>query len=254
MTADCAEGPADAARLNAASLRTLPWAPFGRPETGWEIYSPLIAHEIASGCAPDTPAFAHALAAWQGRQGLVADGLMSAATFERMNNVLELRRPFVQLSARNICPAAPDEASLAQAAPAEGYSGKPIRLRPAALAAYRQMAAAARAAVPEAAADPRALTIFSGFRTPDADTARCLAEGNCDGVVRANCSAHRTGLAVDLHVGQAPGFGPDSSADPNRLYISRTPLYRWMAANAGRFGFLPYPFEPWHWEWTGQAP
>ena len=59
---------------------------------------------------------------------------------------------------------------------------------------------------------------------------------------------------MDLYVGQAPGFGPDSSADPNRLFMSRTPTYRWLVANADRFGFVPYPFEPWHWEWTGEAP
>ena len=36
--------------------------------------------------------------------------------------------------------------------------------------------------------------------------------------------------------------------------MSRTPAYRWLVANADRFGFVPYPFEPWHWEWTGEAP
>jgi LAS superfamily LD-carboxypeptidase LdcB len=55
-------------------------------------------------------------------------------------------------------------------------------------------------------------------------------------------------------VGQAPGFGPDSSADPNRLAMTHGAAYRWLLANAGRFGFLNYPFEPWHWEWTGEAP
>ena len=87
-----------------------------------------------------------------------------------------------------------------------------------------------------------------------ADAARCRAEGNCDGIVRARCSAHRTGLAADMYVGQAPGFGPDSSADPNRLFMTRTPTYRWLVANARRFGFVNYPFEPWHWEWTGESP
>ena len=68
---------------------------------------------------------------------------------------------------------------------------------------------------------------------------------------RASCSPHRTGLAMDLFLGAAPGFRPDSSADPNRLYMSRTPEYRWLVANAGRFGFVNYPFEPWHWELRG---
>ena len=39
-----------------------------------------------------------------------------------------------------------------------------------------------------------------------------------------------------------------------RLYMTKTPTYRWLVANAGRFGFVNYPFEPWHWEWTGERP
>ena len=174
------------------------------------------------------------------------------AVFDRMRNVIELRRPFVRVSARGVCPAPPT--ALAQAAPAEGYSGKAIELRPGALAAFRQMAAAARAEDPRIAVDPRSLTIFSGFRSPEADDARCAGEGNCNNRVRSTCSAHRTGLALDLYVGQAPGLRPDSSADADRLFMSRTPAYRWLVANADRFGFVPYPFEPWHWEWTGEAP
>jgi len=250
----CGAGPGEAARANAASLTSLAWSPFGRAEIGWETYAPLIAREIATACPPDTPGFAAALAAWQERQHLLADGIMTADLFARQRDIIELRRPFVRVSARGICPAPPAESSLASATPDEGYSRKPIQLRPGALAAWRVMAAAARAEDPRIAADPRNLTIFSGYRSPAADDARCASELNCDNRVRSTCSAHRTGLALDLYVGQAPGFGPDSSADPNRLFMSRTPTYRWLAANAARFGFAPYPFEPWHWEWTGEAP
>lgn len=253
-TGGCAAGPAAAARANAVSLQNLAWSPFGRTETGWASYAPLIGRELHTACAPDTPAFAQAFAAWQAAHGLAADGAMSAAAFERMKGAIELRRPFVRLSAQRICPDAPAANALAQASPQEGYSGKLVQLRPGALAAWRQMAAAARAEDPAIAADPRSLTIFSGFRSPADDAARCLREGNCNGVVRATCSAHRTGLAVDLYVGQAPGLPPDSSADANRLFMSRQPAYLWLVANADRFGFVPYPFEPWHWEWTGQPP
>jgi LAS superfamily LD-carboxypeptidase LdcB len=129
-----------------------------------------------------------------------------------------------------------------------------VLLRPAALAAWRQLVAAARALVPELAADKRLLTIFSAYRSPDYDDARCAREQNCQGIVRAACSAHRTGLAMDLYLGAAPGFAPDSSDDANRLFISRSPAYRWLVANAARFGFVNYAFEPWHWEWTGEKP
>jgi D-alanyl-D-alanine carboxypeptidase len=253
-SAACEDGPAAAARANAASLGSLAWSPFGRAEAGWETYAPLIAREIATACGPATPGFAAALAAWQDRQRLAADGIMSAAVFARLKGIVQMRRPFVRLSAQGACPAPPAESTLAWARPAEGYSNKPLQLRPGALAAYRALAAAARAEDPRIAADPRNLTIFSGYRSPAVDAVRCATEHNCNGTVRATCSAHRTGLAMDLYVGQAPGYGPDSSADLNRRYMSRTPAYRWLVGNAARFGFAPYPFEPWHWEWTGEAP
>jgi LAS superfamily LD-carboxypeptidase LdcB len=59
---------------------------------------------------------------------------------------------------------------------------------------------------------------------------------------------------VDIDLGAAPGSRIDSSDDANRLYLSRTPVYRWLVRNADRFGFVNYPFEPWHWEWTGEPP
>jgi hypothetical protein len=254
VVAACNAGSAAAAQANATSLQTLAWAPFGRAEVGWEIYAPLIGREIRTGCPPPSPGFADALATWERGQGLPADGTLSAAVFDRLKGVIQMRRPFVRLSARKICPAPPAQSALVLAAPGEGFGGKAIELRPAALAAWRRMAAAARAEDPRIAVDPNNLTIFSGFRSPAADTARCAAEHNCNGLVRATCSAHRTGLAMDLYLGQAPGFGPDSSADANRLFMSRTPAYRWLVAHADRFGFVPYPFEPWHWEWTGEAP
>jgi LAS superfamily LD-carboxypeptidase LdcB len=36
--------------------------------------------------------------------------------------------------------------------------------------------------------------------------------------------------------------------------MARSLEYRWLVANADRFGFLPYAYEPWHWEWAGEAP
>ncbi len=112
------------------------------------------------------------------------------------------------------------------------------------------MRAAAQAELAEVAADPRLLTLVSGFRDPVEEGARCAARA-CDGLTRAHCSAHRTGMAMDLYLGGAEGADPTSSDDANRLRQSRTPAYRWLVANADRFGFVPYPYEPWHWEWAG---
>jgi hypothetical protein len=253
VSAECrAAGWTAAAQANANSLQTLAWAPFGRAETGWEVYVPLVQHELRTSCPANSEGFAAALATWQKAEGQGSDGVLSETAFLAMKGAAQTRREFVRFTAFIGCPGTPDLITAAQLS--EGYSGKQVWLRPRALAAYRQMAAAARAEVPEAAADPQLLTIFSGYRSPSADAARCQAEGNCDGIVRARCSAHRTGLAADLTLGHAPGFTVDSSADPNRLYMTRTATYRWLVANAGRFGFVNYPFEPWHWEWTGEPP
>lgn len=243
-----------AAARNAASLDDLAWSPFGRPENGWAIYGPKIADEIRTGCAPDTPGFARALARWQRVRHQAGAGQLDPATFEAMKSGWQERRPYVALRNAGACPDAPDLSKLAAAAPEESDGGKIILLRPAALAALRRMVSQARREVPEAAADPERLMLFSGFRDPADDAARCQAEGNCNGVVRAQCSAHRTGLAVDLVLGAAPGFDVDSSADANRLWQTQTETYRWLVVHAGRYGFVNYVFEPWHWEWTGKAP
>lgn len=256
-SADCA-GPAnlaDAARANRASLETLAWAPFRRPETGWATYAPVIAAEVSTSCAPDSPGFAAAISAWQAAHGLAATGRVDPETVEPMRVAWMLRRPFVLATREGACPPPPSPDRLVQARADESYggAGAAITLRGDAMDAYRRMVAAARREVPAAAADPALLTIFSGFRDPVADAARCASEQNCGGPERANCSAHRTGLAVDLYLGAAPGLRPDTTDDVNRRFLARSPTYVWLVRNAGRFGFVGYPFEPWHWEWSGPS-
>lgn len=246
-TPDCGSGPAAAAAANAASYEMLDWAPFRRPERGWAIYANKTAAEIATRCTIDTPGFAAALALWQAAHGLPATGVFDAPGFAVMNAGWTAARPHLPAASDGSCaPAAPDLLSLASAA--ESYGNKSIMLRSDALAAYRRLRAAARRELP--AGDADWFRIFSGFRAPAADAERCLVDGNCDGVVRAACSVHRTGLAIDLHVGHAPGFGPDQSDDTNRRAMVRTLAYRWLITNAARFGFANYVFEPWHWEYV----
>ena len=176
--------------------------------------------------------------------------MLSTDDFEVMKNAWYARRPFVAASRNGGCPPAPDPATLASGRPDEGYGGEILQLKPEALSALRRMVAAARAEVPEIAADPQALQVFSSYRGPAEAAARC-ADGGCGTATRARCSAHQTGLAVDLVVGAAPGRRVDSSDDANRLFMSRTATYRWLVANAHRFGFENYVFEPWHWEYVG---
>lgn len=247
---DTGAAPLGASAVNAASLTTMVWSPFGRPEVGWEIYAPRIAAEIDTACGPATGRFAALLARWQQAHGLKPTGVMDPDSFQPMLTRWHLQRPFVRINNTGICPGAAAPSGLATARPNESYGGKTIQLRPAALDAYRRMVGEARAA--GVIRRPEALTIFSGFRDPAADAERCARDNNCQGLVRTICSAHRTGLAVDLYIAAAPGFGPDSSADDNRRAMARSAVFQWMVVNAGRFGFVNYAYEPWHWEWTGE--
>mgnify|MGYP002134782791 FL=1 len=61
-------------------------------------------------------------------------------------------------------------------------------------------------------------------------------------VARPGSSAHETGRAVDLHL----GYGIDSD---NEEKIRASAAWKWLVANAERFGFYPYKNEAWHWEY-----
>ena len=52
-------------------------------------------------------------------------------------------------------------------------------------------------------------------------------------------SLHELGLALDLTSGRKTINDRNSSA------------FKWLAANAGRYGFVNLPSEPWHWSITG---
>lgn len=247
---------ARAAAANTAGLRTLPLSAFGRAEEGWEIYMPLVADEIGAAPVPEGVDFAAALARWQRAHGLPADGIMSAETFTALRDALQARRPFLRARAAARtqpggaapCPDPPDEATLEWTTPEESWGARPNRARPGTLAAWRRMRAAA--AREHALESPLSMQMFSGYRSPAYDAARCATEGTCDNVRRATCSAHRTGLAMDVVL---DGVRPvDSTSQADRLRLSRSSTYRWMVRNARRFGFVNYPFEPWHWEWTGE--
>jgi len=248
----CAQGPGPAATTNGGSRSAMAVNMFGRPEVGWAFYEPLIANEIGTNCGGATPGFAKVLTAWQSAHHIPSTGLVDPATLGTLKQLWQQRRPFV-VASQHGCPDPPAEQTLARATPAESYRGKTIELRADALAAYRRMIEEARKAglLP---AGSNLAAIFSAYRSPDYDAARCAAQQNCQGITRARCSAHRTGYAMDINLGAAPGSSPDSSDDANRLFISQTPFYRWLVKKGPRWGLVNYPFEPWHWEYTGSPP
>jgi hypothetical protein len=114
-----------------------------------------------------------------------------------------------------------------------GYGGTLVMrdgegMRPDVAAAYDQMAAAARA-------DGLVLVVVSGFRS-DAEQAELFAaHPDPTWVAPPGQSLHRCATELDL--------GPSSA-------------YGWLAANAGRFGFVQrYSWEAWHFGFaSGPAP
>lgn len=250
----CEAAPfAAAANVNARSLTTSPWmfsAGTGeKPEgPGWELYVPAILRTLGTGCSPATAGFAEALAAWQSRQGLTADGTMSRQTAAKLKEGWQARRAHLQRPCierpRAQTAAIPEEAR---------YEKRDLRLEPDVLRAYLQLLAEAKAARVEISATQGALLAASSWRDPADDKASCTRNpGPCNGTAKAvGCSAHWSGRALDLNLGFLPGRDPTDSTYANRLHQSRSAAYAWLLDNAGRFGFVNYYYEPWHWEWQG---
>ena len=123
-------------------------------------------------------------------------------------------------------------------------------------AAYKRLAAAASrdaslglhvAADGELAPNEKFLKIVSAYRSQQYQDQLRKQSPNSGRAGLAVNSPHSTGRALDLYVGGEPV----DTKDENRALQTRTPVYRWLVKNAARFGFQPYFYEPWHWEYAG---
>jgi D-alanyl-D-alanine dipeptidase len=65
-------------------------------------------------------------------------------------------------------------------------------------------------------------------------------------VAKPGGSAHHSGRAVDCWLGTATN-------SENVGKQRQTAAWKWLVANAERFGFYPYDAEPWHWEYNPPA-
>ena len=131
------------------------------------------------------------------------------------------------------------------------FTGKPFVLA-------KSISARWNGVLDAAAKDGIQLSPFSGFRSykyqcwlisnhlkngrPLEDTLTQLAA--------PGCSEHHTGRAVDLTAEDAPPLGEE---------FENTKAFKWLARNAGDFGFVMsfprdnsygYIYEPWHWCFT----
>jgi LAS superfamily LD-carboxypeptidase LdcB len=90
------------------------------------------------------------------------------------------------------------------------------------------------------------LKIISAYRSQDYQNQLRRQSPSAGRAGLAITSHHLTGRALDLYV----GGDPVSTKDENRAIQIKTPAYRWLVKNASRFGFQPYFYEPWHWEYV----
>jgi LAS superfamily LD-carboxypeptidase LdcB len=240
---------APAAEQNRSLKETLRWTFGGKPQRGWAIYVPLIQRLIGTDEDAASENFAASLARWQRRVGLGASGVLDEATLMHMISTWQSQR------LKNRTYPQPDQ--LVTAPPAEFWdSSRADDLRKVerqTYAAYKRMLAAAIADPSaqlasrngELAASEKYLKIVSAFRSREYQDRLRKLEPNAGRAALAVNSPHFTGRALDLYVGGEPTI----TKDPNRALQTQTRAYRWLVRNAERFGFCPYFYEPWHWEY-----
>jgi LAS superfamily LD-carboxypeptidase LdcB len=240
--------------LNTNYKSSLRWIFGGKTQRGWCIYEPLIGQLINANSQAQTSEFASALSNWQKSVGLESSGVLDETSWSAMIKTWQSQR------LKNLAYASPD--TLITAPASEFWdASRPAELRQVereTYAAYKKMLAAAiadkslnLATNPDGtlAESEKFLKIVSAFRSREYQLKLRKAEPNASTAALAIHSPHFTGRALDLYVGGLPTI----TKDENRLIQINTPVYKWLVKNAAKYGFRPYFYEPWHWEYVGVA-
>ena len=241
----------EAAAQNASLRSDLIWT-FGKKEQhGWYLYDLLIGETLRIQRDASTTDFAGTIASWQRQKGLVPNGVLDE------NSWMALVAQWQNDRLKDKTPATPEQLLIA---PSSDFYD-PARLEElrqvekTTYAAYRQMIAAAiadptlklaRTSAKELAPSERFFKIVSSFRSREYQEKLRRESPNAGSAGLATNSPHFTGKALDLYV----GGDPVDTKDANRAIQVNTPAYKWLVRNAARFGFRPYFYEPWHWEYV----
>jgi zinc D-Ala-D-Ala carboxypeptidase len=242
---------AEAAGQNALLQNELTWAFGSKQQRGWYLYNSLIQQTVDTQEQPESNSFASAIAGWQKKSGLVSTGILDEETWKAMFTEWQGNR------LKDKTPAQPDQ--LLTAPPSDFYD--PARLPELrqvernTYAAYKQMIAAAIAdptlklahnSNGELADTEKYLKIVSAFRSREYQEKLRRESPHAGSAGLAVNSPHFTGHALDLYV----GGDPVETKDSNRAIQVKTPAYQWLVRNAAKYGFRPYFYEPWHWEYV----
>jgi hypothetical protein len=243
----------DASLANVQLQTRLEWNFGGKRQRGWGLYTPLISHLIGAGADATPTEFAMRLSQWQKSNNLDPTGLLDAETWSQMVSKFQSRRVKGDWLS-------PDPNRLVTIPVADCYD--PTRaeeLRSVerdTFRAYKRMVAAAAADSSlglwvsrdgQLAANEKFLKIISAYRSRKHQEQLRQQSPHSGRAGLAINSPHFSGRAIDLYVGGEPV----STKDENRALQTQTPIYRWLVKNASRFGFQPYFYEPWHWEYIG---
>jgi hypothetical protein len=233
-----------AAALSNVTLRNeLAWTFGGKQQRGWYLYDLLINKTLDSKHDTITDDFAAKLASWQKKRDLSADGVLNE------DSLMALISQWQGDRLKDRTPATAEQ--LITAPPSDFYDPERApelrQVERNTYDAYKRMIAAA-AADPELNLDPseQYFKIVSAFRSREYQDDLRRKSPNAGSAGLAVNSPHFTGRALDLYVGGSPV----DTRDANRAIQVNTPAYRWLVRNAERFGFRPYFYEPWHWEYV----
>jgi LAS superfamily LD-carboxypeptidase LdcB len=249
-TRDEAALTASAAR-NTAFRNELAWTFGGKQQSGWYLYTALIGRTLPTDETSDSKEFASAVARWQDKSALNPTGVLDEDSFMAMVAQWQGAR----LKNRAVA----DPQQLLTAPTDDFFDPERVdelrQVERETYAAYKRMVAAA-------AADPslslahdskgrltsaeKYLKIISAFRSREYQEKLRRESPNAGSAGLAVNSPHFTGRALDLYVGGEPV----DTRDVNRAIQVKTPVYLWLVRNAERFGFRPYFYEPWHWEYV----
>lgn len=240
-----------AVEQNSQLKTNLKWKFGSKEQTGWFLYVPLIQHLIETNEPPESEKFAKTLAKWQKKSNLESNGILDEKTILKMVEFWQSQR----LNRSDY----PTEEELLTAPIADFYDPtravELLKVKREAYTAYKKMVAAAIKdkslklnadksgnLLPE----EKFLKIISAFRSREYQEKLRQQSPNSTRTTLAVNSPHFTGCALDIYVGGEPV----TTKDENRAIQVETPVYKWLVKNAEKFGFYPYYYEPWHWEYV----
>ena len=236
-------GPA--AKKNAVLQKELNWTFGGETQHGWYLYAPLIQRTIHTEANPNSTDFARALSAWQKQNGLPADGILNHETWMKIVSVYQSDR-FSGANRSQVFTGLETVHHLIFMIRSDlPIYAKLVKKHFPHITRWLQRQK--RICLPMWIFPPKNwLKIISSYRTPEYQAQLRKQSPNASRAALGINSPHFTGRALDLYVGGTPV----GTADQNRAIQVNTAVYQWLVKNADRFGFKPYFYEPWHWEYN----